>query len=159
MDQGGWGVPNLLFYHYAFSLRHPREHPSGLKSPLCNPLPPMHYIITKLSLEAQSHPIIAHLQWVWKKMAFILNFVANLHTAASIWPNPKLCIGKLPFLWKSWVDNRILALKTYMLGIHLNLLLILIHNSTYLRISSGSTYNSDTCCCTHSGLFQHVLPL
>lgn len=122
MDQGGLGVPNLLFYHYAFSLRHlvhwalpPERAPPwfGLESPLCNPLPPMHYITTKLSLEAQSHPIISHLQWVWKRMAFIFNFNANLHTAASIWTNPKLCIGKSPFLWKPWVDRGLLTLWSW----------------------------------------------
>ena len=119
VDQGGLGVPNLLFYHYAFSLRHmmhwalpPERAPPwfNLESSLCNPLPPMHYITTKLSPVIQTHPIILHIQWVWKKMAFIFKFNAHLHNAASIWLNPKLCIGKLPFLWRSWVDRGILVL-------------------------------------------------
>lgn len=107
----------MLLYHYAFGLRHllhwalppERAHPwYTLELPLCDPLPPIQYISTNLSPEAQSHPSISHLQW--KRMTIIFKFDANLHNTASIWANPKLCIGKSPFLWRSWVDRGILVL-------------------------------------------------
>lgn len=46
-----------------------------------------------------------HLHCVWKKMAFPLNFNANLHTAGSIWNNPKLCIDKSPLELMGWQGN------------------------------------------------------
>lgn len=39
-----------------------------------------------------------------------LNFSSNLHTDASLWLNPKLCIDKSPFFWKLWVRKGILIL-------------------------------------------------
>ncbi|KAJ8375592.1 hypothetical protein SKAU_G00061720 [Synaphobranchus kaupii] len=34
-----------------------------LESPLCSPFAPMLYISIKLSPEAQTHPILSHMQW------------------------------------------------------------------------------------------------
>lgn len=76
-----WGVPNLVFYHYLFShLMHYllRKHPP-LFGTLC--VTHFHLCVTSLVSFHQSHsPIISHLRWVWKRIGFLFNFNANLHT-------------------------------------------------------------------------------
>ncbi|XP_038559289.1 uncharacterized protein LOC119891591 [Micropterus salmoides] len=119
VDKGGLGVPNLLFYHYAFTIRHmaqwslpPERAPPWfhLESAVSSPLTPIACISAKLAQQYQSHPILSHIQWVWKRVAKILKFDPYLHQAAGIWLNPKLCINKSPFLWKLWLQKGIRVL-------------------------------------------------
>uniref|UniRef100_A0A3Q1G672 Reverse transcriptase zinc-binding domain-containing protein n=1 Tax=Acanthochromis polyacanthus TaxID=80966 RepID=A0A3Q1G672_9TELE len=118
-ESGGLGVPNLSLYHCAFSLRHlthwalpPERAPPWihLENYLRNPLPPLHLATTKLSPKFQKHPIVSFLQYVWKRAAAILGFNSHLHSQASIWLNPSLCIGKSPFIWNLWVEKGIFTL-------------------------------------------------
>lgn len=81
-----------------------------LESAVSSPLTPIAYISAKLAQQYQSHPILSHIQWVWKRVAKILKFDPYLHQAAGIWLNPKLCINKSPFLWKLWLQKGIRVL-------------------------------------------------
>lgn len=110
----------MSLYHYAFSLKHmihwalpPERAPPwfGLESTLCSPLPLVHLITTKLPSEFQMHPVVSFLQYVWKRVAIILGFKSHLHSLASVWLNPSLCIEGSPLIWKVWVDKGIFTLR------------------------------------------------
>lgn len=119
VDRGGLGVPNLQLYHLAFSLRHlahwflpPERAPPWftLESDLCNPLSPAYLVTAQLPPEVNKHPVISHLQWVWRKVAQSAKINPYLHSHAGIWLNPKLFIDKVPFLWTLWYQKGIKGL-------------------------------------------------
>ncbi len=119
VDQGRLGIPNLLLYYYAFGLRRlthwslpPERAPPWLyiKSTLCDALPPLHFVTATSPRETQTHPILANMQWIWKRISIKLKFNLHLNLSASIWLNPKLKIDKKPFLWKEWVEKGIILL-------------------------------------------------
>ena len=116
VDRGGLGIPSLLLYHYAFTMRHmvqwtlpPERAPPwfSLESALCAPLTPIECLTTKLDSISLSHPIMSHIHWVWRKIARMFEFNPLLHWSAGIWDNPKLCIGRKPFLWDPWYQRGI----------------------------------------------------
>ncbi len=74
------------------------------------PLPLLHCLSTKAKC-MNAHPIIAHLQNIWKKVAGMTVFDLYLNGSASIWLNPKPCIGKQSFIWKVWVGSGVLTLE------------------------------------------------
>ncbi len=120
VDQGGLGIPNLLLYHLAFGLRHlldwslpPERAPPWytIESSLCKPLQPIHSVTTKLTVKEQTHPILSHMQWLWKRVAAMCKFDPHRHLSASIWLNHKLCIGNSPVFWKLWYDRGIKVLR------------------------------------------------
>lgn len=47
---------------------------------------------------------------MWKKNHIFFNINVSLNTESCIWNNPKLKIGKQPFLWKDWVARGIIKL-------------------------------------------------
>ena len=109
VDQGGLGIPNLLLYYYAFGLRHlihwcppPKQAPPWhcIESTVCDVLPPIHFITAVLSDEAQTHPILANMESIWKIISIKIKFNPHLNLSASIWLNPRLKIEKNPFLCK-----------------------------------------------------------
>uniref|UniRef100_A0A3P9MG76 Reverse transcriptase zinc-binding domain-containing protein n=1 Tax=Oryzias latipes TaxID=8090 RepID=A0A3P9MG76_ORYLA len=120
VERGGLGMPNLLYYHYAFSLRHlahwflpPERAPPWfpLENAANSPLTPLSCLSTNLAPHSKSHPILSHLKCIWEKAAKIFKFDPHLHLAAGIWHNPKLCIDKTTFFWKSWFQKGILTLS------------------------------------------------
>ena len=111
VDKGGLGIPNLLLYHYAFTMRHmvqwtlpPERAPPwfSLESALSDPLTPVEYLTSALDEFSLSHPIISHIHWVWKKVGRLFKFNPFLHWSAGIWDNPKLRIDKKLFIWDPW---------------------------------------------------------
>lgn len=119
VDKGGLGLPRLLFYHYAYNFRQlvqwalpPERAPPWyvLEQSVYPLIPPLLYISAKLPAAERSHPIISHLQGVWKKVSRIFQINPYLGLSAGIWANPKLCIGRSPFVWKEWIDKGILTL-------------------------------------------------
>ena len=128
VDKGGLGVPNLLLYHYAFTMRHmvqwslpPERAPPwfGLESAVCSPLMPSNYLSTKLDDVDKSHPIISHIHWVWMKIGRMFKFDPFLHWSACIWHNPKLRIDKEWFLWDSWYEKGVSVLGDLYQGTNL----------------------------------------
>ena len=119
VDKGGLGIPNLQLYHYAFTVRHmaqwtlpPERAPPwfSLESAVCSPILPINKVSSKLDFIDQSHPIISHICWVWKKLGRMFKFDPFLHVSAGIWYNPKLRIDKEPFMWDSWDEKGIKTL-------------------------------------------------
>ncbi|KAL2085077.1 hypothetical protein ACEWY4_018397 [Coilia grayii] len=119
VNQGGFGIPNLLLYHYAFCLRHlvqwslpPERAPPWYTAEAycCPDLPLVTYLSATLPPAVQNHPVIACLKDVWRKTAKILDFNTFLNRSASIWYNPSLRIGKSSFYWKEWVQRGIITL-------------------------------------------------
>lgn len=103
VDQGGLGIPNLLLYHYAFSMRHlahwtlpPERAPPWfqIENYLCDSLPLIYFTTAQLPETASDHPIFLHLRWVWKRLSSIFKCNFYLNPSASIWLNPRLLIGK-----------------------------------------------------------------
>ncbi|MEQ2277667.1 hypothetical protein XENORESO_006032 [Xenotaenia resolanae] len=82
----------------------------SLENTLRSPVPVMRPLTTKLSPDAQTHPILYFLQEVLKKVSLLLNFSSYLHTEASICLTHRLCIDKSPFLWRLWIQKGILVL-------------------------------------------------
>uniref|UniRef100_A0A669DHM2 Reverse transcriptase domain-containing protein n=1 Tax=Oreochromis niloticus TaxID=8128 RepID=A0A669DHM2_ORENI len=118
-DRGGLGMPNLLLYHYAFSLWHlahwflpPEKAPPwfSIESTACSPFTPLYSLSTNLSPHIQSHPVFSHLKEIWKRMSKLFKFDPYLNQSAGIWYNPKLSIAKLPFFWKLWFQRGITVL-------------------------------------------------
>lgn len=73
VNSGGLGLPNLVYYYYAFNLRHlahwalpPERAPPGysIEQSVSAPLPLLHCLSTKLSKHERAHPIISHLQGI-----------------------------------------------------------------------------------------------
>lgn len=81
------------------------------------------------------------LQEVWRKATLLLNFDSYLHTEASIWLNPKLCVGKSLILWKLWVQRGILVLGDlqYMTGGFLSPM-YLNYNFSSQKVNSGGYF-------------------
>ncbi len=77
---------------------------------LCDALPPLHFVTATLPKETQTNPILANMQWIWKRISIKLKFNLHLNLSAYIWLNPKLKIDKKPFLWKEWVEKGITLL-------------------------------------------------
>ena len=116
----GLGFPNLLYYYYAFSLRHlahlalpPERVPPwyNMEQSVCAPLPLIHCLSTNLSKEMNAHPVISHLQRAWKRVSGLMKFDPYLNSASTIWRNPKFNINKKTFIWKEWVEKGILRLE------------------------------------------------
>lgn len=78
-----------------------------IESSLCKPLHPIHIVTTKLTADEQTHPILSHMQWLWKRVAAMCKFDPHHHLSASIWLNHKLLIGHSPVFWKLWFDRGI----------------------------------------------------
>ena len=119
-DRGGLGLPKMLFYYYAFNLRHlahwslpPERAPPwySIEQAVVAPLSPLQVLSTQLSKEAKTHPIISHLKLIWTKVARIFKFNPFLNVSSSIWLNPKLRIGKVPIYWKVWLENGMVTLR------------------------------------------------
>jgi len=119
VDKGGLGMPNLLMYHYAISLRHlahwflppKKPHPwFGLESLASSPFTTFNSLSTNLAPHNQSHPVLSHLKGMRKKVSKTFQFDPHLTRSSGIWQNPKLCIGKIPFFWKSWFQKGISVL-------------------------------------------------
>ena len=72
----------------------------ALESGLCDPLSPVHFITAKLPSEVNTHPVVSHLQWTWRRVTQVHGVSPHLHLRAGIWFNPKLRIDKEPFFWK-----------------------------------------------------------
>lgn len=118
-DRGGLGLPKMLFYYYAFNLRQlahwalpPERAPPWLciERAVLAPVSPLQSLSIKLAGEAKTQPVIAHLKLIWIKVARIFKFDPYLNISASLWLNPKLCIGKVPFYWKDWHAKGIVLL-------------------------------------------------
>lgn len=119
VDRGGLGVPNLLYYYYAFSLRHlahwflpPERAPPWfpLETTACLPFTPLNYLSINMAPHNKSHPVLSHIKEVWGRLCKILKFNQHLNGLAGVWHNPKLCIDKAPFFWKSWFSKGIKVL-------------------------------------------------
>ncbi|KAJ0061406.1 hypothetical protein NL108_018634 [Boleophthalmus pectinirostris] len=119
VKKGGLGLPKLILYHYAFCLRHiaqwalpPERAPPwmGIESKLFSPLSPIDALAIKKTPQIKSHPIIANLLNVWKKISHIFNLNVHLNTESCIWNNPKLLIDKQCFVWKDWLTRGIVKL-------------------------------------------------
>lgn len=82
----------------------------AIESALCSPLSPDYLITAKLPSGVNTHPIITHLQCVWRRVALAHKVSPYLHSQAGLWLNPKLCIGKAPFLWELWFQKGIRVL-------------------------------------------------
>lgn len=109
----------MLFYYYAFNLRHlahwslpPERAPPwyGIEQSVLAPLSPLQTLSIKLAREAKAHPIITHLKLMRTKVARVFNLDPYLNVSSSIWLHPKLCIGKSPFCWKDWLEKGIATL-------------------------------------------------
>ncbi len=83
-DRGGLGLPKMLFYYYAFNLRHlahwslpPERAPPWycIEQAVMAPLSPMQVLSTKLSKKAKTHPIISHLKLIWTKVLKYLKLI------------------------------------------------------------------------------------
>lgn len=118
-DRGGLGLPKMLFYYYAFNLRHlahwslpPERAPPwySIEQSALAPLSPLQSLSIKLARKAKAHPIIAHLKSMWIKIARIFKLDPYLNVSSSVWLNPKLCISKSPFCWKDWLDRGVVTL-------------------------------------------------
>lgn len=72
---------------------------------------PVHLINIKFPFESHMHPVASFLQYVWKRVAAVLGLNSLLHSLASIWLNPSLCIEGSPFIWKPWVNKGIFMLS------------------------------------------------
>ena len=140
----GLGFPNLLYYYYAFSLRHlahwalpPERVPPwyNMEQSVRAPLPLIHCLSTNLSKEMKAHPVISHLQRAWKRVSGLMKFDPYLNSASTIWRNPKFNINKKTFIWKEWVEKGILRLE------HLYGTDTLNNNTIYLKLNSGDIYN------------------
>lgn len=114
VKKDGLGFPKLLFYYYAFGLRHlahwalpPERAPPwhSIEQSVSEPLPLLHCLSTRSKCRS-AHPIVSHLQSIWRKIAGMAGFDQYLHIASSIWQK----IGKLSFLLKDWVERGILKL-------------------------------------------------
>lgn len=99
VSTGGLGLPNVLYYYYAASLRHlahwslpPQRAPPwfSIKQSVSAPLPKLQRLSTKL---LKAHPVISHLQSVWKKVSELIGFDPYLNRASSIWMNPKFNVN------------------------------------------------------------------
>ncbi len=73
-------------------------------------LPPLSCITARSPPDARTHPIISHMQGIWKKVSRLFKMSPNLSLSAGLWANPKLCIGKSTFVWKKWVVKDIRTL-------------------------------------------------
>ena len=120
IDQGGMGIPNILLYHYAFSLRHlahwslpPERAPPWfqIEKHFCDALPLIYFTTAQLPEAVSDHPIFLHLRWVWKRMSLLFKFNLYHNPSSCIWLNPKLLIDKRTFIWNLWVEKGILSLK------------------------------------------------
>lgn len=119
VEKGGLGLPNVLYYYYAFSLRHlahwslpPERAPPWYKIEQ-SALPSislLQSISIKLVGKVKKHPIISHLNAIWLKISRLHSFNPYLNVSSSIWLNPKLCINKAPFLWKDWAKKGLVNL-------------------------------------------------
>ena len=118
--KGGLGLPNMQFYYYAFSLRHlahwalpPERAPPWylIEQSICTSFPPLLFLTARMPPNARSHPIITHLQEIWRKVARIIKINPYLTMSSGIWDNPKLLIGKSSVIWKEWVNKGILTLS------------------------------------------------
>ena len=119
MHKGGLGLPKMLFYYYAFNLRHlahwslpPERAPPwySIEQSALAPISPLECLSIKLDRKVTTHPIISHLKLMWIKIARLFNLDPYLNACSSIWMNPKLCINKSPFLWKDWMGKGIVKL-------------------------------------------------
>lgn len=119
MDKGGLGLPKMVFYYYAFNLRHlahwtlpPERAPPwySIEQSALAPISPLECLSIKLDRKVITHPIISHLKSMWIKVARLFNLDPYLNACSSIWMNPKLCINKSPFLWKDWLGKGIVKL-------------------------------------------------
>lgn len=117
VEKGGLGLPKMLYYYYAFTLRHlahwslpPERAPPWYKieQSILYPLHPMQSLSSNLVKDAKQHPIISHLKTTWLKIS---RFEVYLNSTSSIWMNPELCINKSPFLWKDWLEKGIITLN------------------------------------------------
>lgn len=119
IKNGGLGLPKLILYHYAFCLRHiaqwalpPERAPPwiGMEARLFSPLNPIDALSVNLTPDIKSHPVIANLFNVWKRVSFMFSLNIHLNTESCIWNNPKLKIGKYSFVWKDWLACGIIKL-------------------------------------------------
>lgn len=119
MDRGGLGLPKLLYYYYAFNLRHlahwslppERAPPWHCIEQSVAPVPLIQCLSIKLSGELKTHPVFSHLIVLWSKVAKQFNLDPHLNVFSSIWLNPKLCINKSPIWWKEWYERGIVTLN------------------------------------------------
>lgn len=114
--KGGLGLPNLLFYYYAFSLRHlshwalpPERAPPWytIEQSICTSVPPLLFLSARLPSDALTHPVVSHIQVIWKKVSRIFQIDPYLSLSSGIWVNPKLLIGRSPVIWREWVSKGI----------------------------------------------------
>lgn len=119
VDKGGLVLPRLRLYHYAYNFRQmvqwalpPERAPPwfAMEQSVYPSLLLSAYISANLPSASRSHPIISHLQGVWKKISRIFQINAYLSRSAGIWANPTLRIGRSPFIWKEWIEKGILTL-------------------------------------------------
>lgn len=119
VKKGGMGLPKLVLYHYAFCLRHiaqwmlpPERAPPWFKMEysMFSPLAPINALSCKLSSKLQSHPIIANLYNVWKKISQMFHLNVHLNSESCIWNNPKLKIAGHSFVWRNWLEKGITTL-------------------------------------------------
>ena len=82
VDKRGLGLPKLVFYHYAYGLRHlaqwalpPERAPpwQPIEQSAAGPLPLIKSLATGVRKDIKHHPVISHIQDVWKKVLKILN--------------------------------------------------------------------------------------
>ena len=78
MDKGGLGLPKMVFYYYAFNLRHiahwtlpPERAPPwySIEQSALAPISPLECPSIKLDRKVITHPIISHLKLIWIKVA------------------------------------------------------------------------------------------
>lgn len=106
-------------YIQLFCLRHiaqwmlsPERAPSWFKMEynMFSPLAPINALSCRLSSKLQSHPIIANLYNVWKKISQMFHLNVHLNSESCIWNNPKLKIAGHSFVWRNWLEKGITTL-------------------------------------------------
>uniref|UniRef100_A0A672FIY2 Uncharacterized protein n=1 Tax=Salarias fasciatus TaxID=181472 RepID=A0A672FIY2_SALFA len=92
VDRGGLGLPNLLYYYCAFSLRHlahwflpPERAPPWLPLETAASLPfnPLNYLSINPEPQNKSHPVLSHIKEVWGRICKILKFNPHLNGLTS----------------------------------------------------------------------------
>ncbi len=120
VEKGDLGLPKILFYYYAFYLRHlshwaipPAESPPVHIRTLSlhHPLLVIVFVCQIASIcSIPSHPIIPHLQKILRIVLYTFEIYLYLSLSSGIQDNPKGLVGELPLKWKEWMNGGIHAL-------------------------------------------------